>query len=87
VGGLPTSRTVNGFAIDPADPRRMYAATRDGLFASPDAGASWKLAAKGPKSLAAVTVNPRRSGEVYAATVEGMLYRSLDGGATWARQK
>jgi len=86
VGGLPTSRTANGFAVNPADSTRMYVAMRDGLFTSTDAGASWTLAVKSPKNLAAVTVHPRRSREVYVATAEGMLYRSMDGGTTWERQ-
>ena len=42
MGGLPTNRTVNGFAVNPETPRVMYVATRDGLFQSADAGESWK---------------------------------------------
>jgi len=86
VGGLPTSRTANGFAVNPADPTRMYVAMRDGLFTSMDAGESWTLAAKSPKNIAAVAVNPKRPREISVATAEGVLYRSMDGGATWERQ-
>ena len=64
----------------------MYAATRDGLFKSTDAGESWKPAGT-PKNLAAVAVSPKRTSEVYAATVDGQLLRSVDGGMTWERQK
>ena len=38
MGGLPTNRTVNGFAVDPTNPKVMYVAMRDGLFKSMDAG-------------------------------------------------
>ena len=86
MGGLPTTRTVNGFAVDPSNPKVMYAATREGLFKSTDAGERWKPAGT-LKSLAAVAVNPRRPSEVYAATVDGQLFRSPDGGMTWKRQK
>ncbi len=86
MGGLPTNRTVNGFAVDPSNPKVMYAATRDGLFKSMDAGKRWKRAGT-LKSLAAVAVNPKRTSEVYAATVDGQLFRSPDGGMTWERQK
>lgn len=87
VGGLPAARTVNGFAVNAADPKVMYVAMRDGLFKSVDGGASWKAVGKGLKSVAAVVVNPRRPEEVYAATADGVIFRSGDGGTTWDRQK
>jgi len=86
VGGLPT-KTVNGFAVDPVNPKVMYVAMRDGLFKSTDAGESWKPVGKGLKNLAAVTVNPKRPSEVDVATSEGVIHRSTDGGTTWERQK
>jgi photosystem II stability/assembly factor-like uncharacterized protein len=83
VGGLPTNRTVNGFAVDPTNANVMYVAMRDGLFKSTDAGESWKPVGKGLKDLAAVAVNPKRSSEVYVSTMAGAIFRSLDGGTTW----
>jgi photosystem II stability/assembly factor-like uncharacterized protein len=83
VGGLPTNRTVNGFAVDPTNPKVMYVASRDGLFKSTDAGESWKPVGKGLKNLAAVAVNPKRTSEVYVSTMEGAIFRSTDGGTTW----
>jgi photosystem II stability/assembly factor-like uncharacterized protein len=83
VGGLPTNRTVNGFAVDPTNPKVMYVAMRDGLFKSTDAGESWKPVGKGIKNLAAVAVNPKRASEVYVSTIEGAIFRSTDGGTTW----
>jgi photosystem II stability/assembly factor-like uncharacterized protein len=82
-GGLPAGKTVNGFAVDPTNPRVMYVAMRDSLFRSVDAGASWTAAGKGLRDMAAVVVNPKRPVEVYAATTDGVLYRSADGGTTW----
>lgn len=87
MGGLPTNRTVNGFAVSPADPRVMYVAMRDGLFKSTDAGDTWKALGKGLKNLAAVAVNPRKPNEVYASTADGVIFRSADGGTTWERQQ
>ena len=86
MGGLPAS-TVNGFAVHPSDPRVMYVAMRDGVFRSADAGLTWTPAANGPKNAAAVAVNPRRPSEVYAATVDGRMFLSRDGGATWDAQR
>ena len=87
MGGLPTNRTVNGFAAHPTDAKVMYAATRDGLFKSTDAGQRWAPVGKGIRNVAAVAVNPKRPDEVYAATVEGVIHRSADGGRTWSRTR
>ena len=87
VGGLPTNRTVNGFAVDPENPRVMYVATRDGLFKSTDAGQTWKALGKGLRNLAAVVVNPLKPNEVYASTADGVIFKSTDGGTTWERQQ
>lgn len=81
MGGLPTT-TVNGFAVSPADPKTMYVAMRDGVFRSEDAGASWQRTT-GPKNAAALAVNPKKPAELYAATADGKLFRSSDGGGRW----
>ena len=85
MGGLPTNRTVNGFAVDPVNPNVMYVAVRDGLFKSTDAGATWKAVGKDLKDLAAVVVNPKQPNEIYTATIQGVILRSIDGGANWKR--
>ena len=87
MGGLPTNRTVNGFAVDPTNPKIMYVAMRDGLFRSADAGVTWKAVGKDLKNLAAVTVNPKRSDEIYVSTVQGVVFKSTDSGTKWERQK
>lgn len=87
MGGLPTKRTVNGFAVNPSDPKVMYVATRDGLFQSADGGESWKGVGKGLRNMAAVTVNPKRPTEVFAATEDGVIHRSTDAGKTWEPQR
>jgi len=84
VGGLPTG-TVNGFAVDPTNPRVMLIAMRDGIFRSEDGGGRWTLTSGGPRNAAAVTVNPGRPREAYAVTLEGQVFVSRDGGSTWAR--
>ncbi|OGL17924.1 MAG: hypothetical protein A3G97_00590 [Candidatus Rokubacteria bacterium RIFCSPLOWO2_12_FULL_69_21] len=87
MGGLPTRRTVNGFAVNPENPKVMFAAMRDGLFRSADAGESWKPVAKEIKNMAAVAVNPKQTDEVYAASEDGTLYVSTDGGTTWTERR
>ena len=82
MGGLPTS-TVNGFAVDPSNAKMMYVAMRDGIFRSDNGGWTWTPAANAPKNVSAVAVNPKKPNEVYAATMDGTIVRSTDGGAQW----
>ena len=82
MGGLPTG-TINGFAVHPVNPKTMYAVTRDGVYRSEDAGARWTPASGIPRNAMAVAVHPRRPTEVYAATAEGGMFVSRDGGQTW----
>jgi photosystem II stability/assembly factor-like uncharacterized protein len=86
VGGLPTG-TVNGFAVHPANPKLMYIAMRDGIFRSENAGEMWTRLPGGPKDPAAVTINPKRPSVVYAATAQGKIHRSEDGGWRWDEQR
>ena len=87
MGGLPANRTVNGFAVDPKDPKIMFVAMRDGLFKSTDAGTSWKSIGKELKNLAAVAVDPKRPSDIYLSTIEGTIYVSTDGGMKWKKQQ
>ena len=85
MGGLPTNRTVNGFAV--VDQKIMYVAMRDGLFKSTDAGETWKRTGGELKNLAAVAINPKKPNEVYVATTDGKIYMSADAGMKWKKQQ
>ncbi len=87
MGGLPTNRTVNGFAVEPGNPKVMYVAMRDGLFKSTDAGESWKRTGSELKNFAAVTVNPKNTRQLYVATADGKVSISTDGGLQWKAQQ
>lgn len=87
MGGLPTNRTVNGFAVDPENPKTMFVAMRDGLFKSTNAGRSWKAVGNELKNLAAVTINPTNANEMYLSTMDGTIYVSADAGIKWKKQQ
>ena len=87
MGGLPANQPVNGFAVNPQDPKIMFVAMRDGLFKSTDAGASWKSVGNGLRNLAAVTVNPKKPNEMYVSTMDGTIYVSTDTGMKWKKQQ
>lgn len=86
VGGLPTG-TINGFAVQPTEPKLMYVAMREGVFRSEDGGGRWTAAGGGPKNAAAVAVHPRRPTEVFVATTDGRMFVSRDRGRTWESQR
>jgi photosystem II stability/assembly factor-like uncharacterized protein len=78
---------VNGLAVDPSNPKVMYVAMRRGLFRTDNAGESWTALASGPKDVATVAVNPRKPKELYAATMDGQIHASTDGGLRWERRR
>jgi photosystem II stability/assembly factor-like uncharacterized protein len=86
----PDGGTVDALAIDPVDPRIVYAGTAagEGVFKSLDSGVTWSRSGTGlPKGfdsgVVALAVNPRRRAVVYAGTALQGLYKSADGGASW----
>jgi hypothetical protein len=82
-----------GLAIDPLDPKRMFAATTGGLFLSIDSGVNWQQAKIGPADQLetkcwSVSIHPAAAGDANStkemfAAAPGGLYRSADGGDTW----
>ncbi len=79
-------------ATDPRNPSRVYVGTFDhGLYASEDAGSTWRRAEQGldDQRVMSVAVAPshQESGVsvVYAGTEPSNLYRSEDGGRSFSR--
>ena len=83
MGGLPTS-AASAFAVDPSNAKVMYVAVRDGIFRTDSAGWTWMAVVNSPKNVAAIAVDPKKPTDVYAATTEGTIVRSTDGGARWS---
>jgi photosystem II stability/assembly factor-like uncharacterized protein len=78
---------VNGFAVDPENPKTMFVAMRDGLFKSTNAGASWKVVGNELKNLAAVAINPKKPSEMFLSAMDGTIYVSADAGMKWKKQQ
>lgn len=95
-GGNEDGRnTGERLVVDPNDSAVLYLGTNNrGLWRSTDRGESWtRVAAFAPTSCTLVLIDPLSgtrgtpSPAIYvgvASTVGSSLYRSLDGGATWA---
>ena len=82
--GPQQKQRIQSLAVDPRQPRILYAGTNRAVYKSVDGGSTWK-----PTALSSVgfvwslKMHPGL-GDVYAGTDRG-LFRSHDGGATWVR--
>jgi photosystem II stability/assembly factor-like uncharacterized protein len=103
-GGLehqPLSLQISPLAIDPRDPRIIYASTGFksnyngyGIYKSTDSGLSWKPINNGlPVDdmylggyyVQAIAIDPTDSQIVYVGGYSG-LYKSTNGGVSWNQQ-
>jgi photosystem II stability/assembly factor-like uncharacterized protein len=81
---------VRALAVDPSNPRRVYAGADAGLCISDDAGAHWRLA-KGAltgMTVWSIAIDPNDPSVVYAGTgapSRSALFKSTDAGETWLR--
>ena len=84
---LPIVASVRSLAIDPLMPSTLYVATDGGVFRSHDAGLSWITSNQGLTSLDVdqVLVAGSSHATVCAGVQGDVVFRSLDGGGSWAK--
>jgi len=82
---LPTDSGAKIVRVDPRQPKRVYAASDDGLYRSDDAGQTWQPAIDGlpTGAIAALALDPRQPERLYASTADGALYVTEDGASSW----
>jgi peptidoglycan hydrolase-like protein with peptidoglycan-binding domain len=93
VEGVPRDIPINVIAQDPQRPDRVFVGTKQALFMSPDGGATWSRRGGNLPfgDFTSILINPRNSDEVFAGNAYqnsesgGGVYRTTDGGMTWAR--
>lgn len=92
--GLPPGAMVVTLAIDPRNPRVLYAGlpvARRSLFKSTDGGATWKPSQRGlavdgrPVQFVREIVLDRSDPSIVYAAVGSFLFRSLNQGRDWTR--
>lgn len=85
-----TSEKVYGLALDPANPKTIYASGvyngRGKIFKSQDGGETWSeiyaSASAGPLVIS-ILVDSKNASVIYASTSDNEAMKSEDGGSTW----
>lgn len=82
----PAGGLVHSLAIDPHNPRVLYAATGNGVFRTTDGGGAWKAASVGLPRVAvdSLLVDPANPLNLYAGTRSLGVLKSTDGGSSWS---
>ncbi len=91
---LSQGQAVNEMVIDPANPNVLVAATRDGVYRTDDAGASWTrtlAAATGWMDAKDIVIDPSNSNILFVAAGypwgngNNGIYKSTDNGVSWTK--
>ena len=88
IQNLPGFAIAHAFAASPAAPAVIYAGTDDGIYQTLDDGATWLRESRGipiGATIEAVAADPLHGVRLVAGDSTGNIYRSLDGGTSWAR--
>jgi len=89
VGGLPTPLAVQAVASHPKAARTILIGTPEGLFRTTDGGEKWTAVTQGlgKVSITGLAIHLQDPQLVLAATAEGTIYKSQDGGQRWQQPK
>jgi photosystem II stability/assembly factor-like uncharacterized protein len=80
-----SARRQDSFAFTRRNRNLVFTAGTDGVFRSSDGGRTWRRQLAAPEGDAGwgVAIAPSNPRVVYAATTDGTIWRSLDGGFMW----
>lgn len=93
VSGIPTDAPVNTIAQDSGRSNKIYVGTKQSFYMSSDGGTNWSRRGGNLPfgDFTSILINPRDSNEIFAGNayqtgeIGGGVYRSINGGSTWAR--
>jgi len=70
-------------AIDPQNPRTVYAGSNGGLFKSTDGGNNWSVT-ENSLAVYALAIDPQEPNTLYGLELLRGLFKSTDGGTSWS---
>ena len=90
---MPEDAAVNVVVQDPRRADRVYVGTKRALYMSTDGGATWNRRGGNLPfgDFTSILINPRNSDEIFVGNayqtgdIGGGVFRSVNGGVTWAR--
>lgn len=89
--GLPSPVTISSFQFDPLNSDHIWIGTNSGIYHSLDAGENWIKAGSLPQwtdqLISKIEIDPANVAIIYAATLGRFIYKSTDGGITWALKR
>jgi photosystem II stability/assembly factor-like uncharacterized protein len=93
VSGVPSEAPVNTIAVNSQRPNFVYVGTKQAFYMSQDGGSNWSRRGGNLPygDFTSILINPRNGDEVFVGNAYqpgeygGGVYRTIDGGTTWAR--
>ena len=93
VSGVPSDAPVNTIAQDSQRPNHIYVGTKQSFYMSPDGGTNWNRRGGNLPfgDFTSILINPRNGDEIFVGNayqtgeIGGGVYRTINGGMTWAR--
>jgi photosystem II stability/assembly factor-like uncharacterized protein len=93
VSGVPLEAPINTIARDAGRPNFIYVGTKQSFYMSRDGGTNWSRRGGNLPfgDFTSILINPRNGDEVFAGNayqtgeIGGGVYRTINGGQTWAR--
>ncbi len=93
VSGVPSDAPVNTIARDLQRPNYIYVGTKQSFYMSRDGGVSWSRRGGNLPfgDFTSILINPRNGDEIFVGNayqtgeIGGGVYRTINGGTTWAR--
>jgi photosystem II stability/assembly factor-like uncharacterized protein len=77
------SEGLMGLTINPQRPARLLATGSSGISLSTDGGSTWRVVQSVPDGAGPVAWVPSKHRVAYAVGFDRVLYKSMDGGASW----
>ena len=83
--GISDNATIYTLAPNPVNRSNMFAGTKDGIYKTTDEGKTFTQINSEIKNVAAITFDESNPKTMYAATSDGIVFKSIDDGKNWSK--